>query len=388
MKRLLALLPLALGLAACEEPTLLAAPPADKGFQLSMVQSIRAGGDVERCRYFQLTEDSEIYVRKVESRFGPGIHHAFVFRTKYQEVPAVGAIDCPDGVPVANIESTGILGMLANNTDETFLDFPDGVAMKFPARTVLLLQVHYMNLTGADQDGEVRVNFYTTPKEKVQIEGATLFYDNPIIYVPPMGQSTSEMRCEITQDVTLLGVAQHMHRLGTGYRVNHLSATGANLATLYETQTWTGTKAVSLNRPLAKGTWIQYACDYANPGAKIIANGPRKDDEMCVLTGAYYPKVIETELCASRLYTGFGNVGGKDTLACMLAVPPWSAAYASCVADSCPSIAKAVTDAARCQMQYALEYGGDCAEACRAGTAACNQCCKTKYDALSVATCQ
>ena len=81
-----------------------------------------------------------------------------------------------------------------------------------------------------------------------------------------------------------------MHRRGVGFGSTVYPPEGDSFS-LFEADSWEGVPVDKFPEGLEipAGTRIEYHCDYENPEARVVWQGPRSTNEMCMLVGAYYP---------------------------------------------------------------------------------------------------
>jgi hypothetical protein len=141
---------------------------------------------------------------------------------------------------------------------------------------------------------------------------------------------------------------------------------------------------------VAAGSHIRFVCTYQGGTQEIVEGSDIQADEMCVLSGAYYPAAsAEMESCAlAPDEFGTGSATCAQTLACAGAcpagtVPPADLGLSSapdvdscwqrCVVASCPSASALLFALMRCaQAHCAAECAAPSSAACAAcQTAAC-----------------
>jgi hypothetical protein len=377
----------------------LAAPPAGQGIQLQMQTTIAASTEDERCKFVQITED--MWVNQEVVRYTPGSHHFLLWHTPYTSIPTVdnqgntedtsGVVDCLDG-PAGHWNVDGLLGGGQSPAAPSIGgDYPPGVALHIAAGSVVVMDLHVLNASTKPLNPTVLMNLVTIPKSEVKQEGGVYFFYNPFIRVPAGGKSSAHMSCPVTSDVTLVNGQTHMHKQGLGGWANLDDGTGAKLQQLYQTSLWTDPPVLLWTSPtmsLKAGQQIDYQCDYYNPGDTDVIQGlSAATNEMCVWTGAYYPRDTNFEYCNGSggwnnlsnagTYIGTGTADGATTLQCLSNADPSAASYNDtldgCVVDSCPAVAKQLTAVFACSA--------------KAGANA-NTACMTQFAALQQAACQ
>ena len=347
---------------------LLDPPEPGKGIQLVMTASIESGTESEKCLFVKAPAE-DLHVQRDEVRFSPGSHHFLLYETHYTEIPTKkqdgtevdtsGVFDCSDGA-TNGWDVKKLVGGSQNADGASILKFPENVAMNVQGGAILLMNAHYVNASSETLEPEVRINLHTIPKEQVEVEGDILFFYNPFIGVLPQSGSRSRMRCAIHEDITLTNFQSHMHARGVGY-----AASVVGQDPFYENDQWEGVPVAEFGagKAIAKGSVIDYHCDYDNPGSDGVFQGPRSTDEMCMAIGSYYPANTTTSHCAIVGMDPFQsqNIGGEwvgngdktcaQTMACVQKAFQSASVFEDltlCVLDSAPEKSTYVSDAIRC----------------------------------------
>lgn len=348
---------------------LLDPPEPGKGIQLKMTAKIPSGTESEKCLFVKAPAE-DMYVQRDEVRFTPGSHHFLLYETHYTEIPTKkengvevdtsGVFDCSDGA-TNGWQIKKLVGGSQNADGASILKFPDNVAMHVKGGAILLMNAHYVNANSEDLEPEVRINLHTIPEEQVEQEGDILFFYNPFIGVPAQAASRARMRCTIQDDITLTNFQSHMHARGVGYAASVMGEEKP----FYENDQWEGVPVAEFGegKSIAKGSVIDYHCDYDNPGMEAVFQGPRSTDEMCMAIGSYYPANPTTSHCAIAGMDPFGtqNIGGEwvgngdktcaETMACVQAAFQGEQVFEDmtmCVLDSAPEKSTYVSAAMRC----------------------------------------
>ena len=363
---------------------LLAPPKEGEGVQFTMVTKLDPGTEVEHCMFVKAPAEG-LYVNRDEVRFTKGSHHFLLYQTAYQDIPTKkddgtavdtsGVFDCSDGATNGwAVEK--LIGGSQNGDGESFLKFPEGVAMNVRPGAVLLMNAHYINASPTVIEPEVRVNLYTVPKEEVTTEGDVLFLYNPFIHVGPMGESRARMRCPVHSDITIVNAQSHMHARGVGYAASVVGKTEP----FYTSTDWEGVpvKDFGAGLEIKAGEWFDYHCDYTNTAMKDVYQGPRSTDEMCMLIGSYYPADLATANCLAEPFVpgqpniigaewvGNGKATCAESFSCVQQnIQSSLEAMTPCVTNSDPAVAKEFSDALRCYFKNAGP-GTDPATACQA----------------------
>jgi hypothetical protein len=355
------------------------APPDGEGLQLVSAVHVGPGEEQLACRYLVLP-DAPLEIARFQHHYTPGSHHMLVYPTHLKPAdvePNVG-FDC---LSRGDLGATGVLYGASDPDGE--LPYPDGIGMKLPASSVVLLETHYLNPTDVPLDAEARVNLWFAP-QPIAIEAGTLFFRDWAVLLPPAPAAASAtMHCELPQDISLLYATSHMHRRGVAFHSQVMPPTGAAFA-LHDSDTWSAPTPTVYWPPLelTAGSTVEFGCDYRNDSASPVIEGTSGErDEMCVLVGGYWPKLsAEAELC---LADGSGPVldGArtcKQSVDCMVdaGVENWVGGQ-QCIADTCAGSAAALSSFVVCVNRF--DCWGD------AGCVAAH--CEPQYTSCTQATC-
>lgn len=352
----------------------LARPAPTQGLQLQMLSDLDPAVETERCRFFAVPPGG-LYVNRQEVRFTAGSHHALLFATPYTSIPTVdrfgaavdtsGVFDCGEEGPTAHWEVSGVAGGSQTAHGEPIVgDLPADTAVKLPGGSVLLMNTHYLNATDKTLHTDARINLYTIPAEQAKQEAGFIFFYNPFIRVPAMGNAVASEVCPVLSDISLVNAQNHMHKRGVGYEANLLDSSGSKLEELYKGTEWEEV-VMHKNTPpkaLKQGQMIQYHCDYTNREDRVITQGLSTKDEMCMFIGLYYPRNRQFELCGlndtwegrflAARWIGNGTKGGMESLGCLMAAKDpkedKGESFYGCVVDSCPRISTEMSNAVRC----------------------------------------
>lgn len=175
---------------------------------------------------------------------------------------------------------------------------PEGVGMLVPARSRLIIQVHYHNHPGTEQQAvEVDLTRVGIHLAKGRVDRRLRVIDiRNMTFVIPAGAERHEVRAQvpIRRDLHVLGIAPHMHLLGREMKVTALLPDGTVTPLIYIDDwdfRWQG--AYFYKKPLAlpAGTRIQVQAVYDNSAGnprnpssppRDVRWGERSEDEMCL----------------------------------------------------------------------------------------------------------
>jgi hypothetical protein len=385
---------------------LLAPPPPGQGIQYMMKTRIEPGQEIERCMFVKAPAEG-MWVHRQELKYKAGSHHFLVYDTTYEEIPTVtldgvtvdtsGVFDCDNGA-TADWDARRFVGGAQSADAPNQIDgLPEGAAVQIRPGAVLLLDGHYLNTATTAQDTEVRVNFWTMPEEKVTVRAGIYFTYNPFIRVPAHGKASARMRCPVPNEVTIVNGQSHMHRRGVKNITNLVDASKNPMEQLYTTEKWEEVPVKSFaGKKLPAGSFLDVQCDYDNQEDRVVLQGGKTTDEMCVFAGVYYPYDENFEACSNSgwadrfsaaTWVGTGEASGLTTLLC-LSKANSAETFFGCMVDACPAVADEVTAFLHCNGKN----GDACDTQCKDGPDGCavdcvKAACSGEIDAVVAKTC-
>ena len=397
---------------APDVPAPLAPPDPGTGVQFRMTTTVEPGTDDERCQFFVVPAGGlTVNQLAIDPQ---GTHHVFLWKTPYTSVPTqdehgkpvdgTKLFECSNGV-TADWKVEGILAGAQAATDDKLLPLPEGIAVTIPEGTVLIMIGHFLNPQTTKFDADVRINMYTIPPETVSIQAGLYMHVDPFIRIDPMGTASARMSCPVPDEVTILNTQSHMHKHGLGQDAFLIHPDGTP-EPFYHSSDWQHVP-VEQWRPgkvVESGSAIDFQCNYRNNETHVVTQGTSSSDEMCVITGFYYPVNPTFANCSldgdpthsadAATFIGTGSKSCAESLSCVASAKPISAdkgdSLYGCMVNSCPGVAKELTASFRC---LAAKGGAACATACAGGTTApeCKSCiqgaCKPAIDACIAAQC-
>ena len=353
----------------------LVAPEPAEGMQLAMAFPVESGAEVHVCRRFVLPEGAELEVEKLEHAYSAGAHHIIAYR---EDIAAAevddGYFDCGD-----------IAGpfVYSEQSARATSHYPDGVGMRLSGGQVLRVEIHFVNTTGERVDADARLNLWWA-QAPLEIEAGSLFLYDRDISIPAGGKWTARMHCEIPEDIELLYLLPHTHKLGTALR-GWISGGGLDAPQLFlESKGYDDLHTRVLEAPVKvrAGQAIDFECDYENTTAKTVIEGPSKDaNEMCLILGGYYPRLDAAAEFCTMPGSGPAHAGTRtcgEVLNCTAAAADDIAAEA-CWLDTCEGSSRAVNDFTNCGFNACPSVcpGPDCAacvvKACPEEFSACQE---------------
>jgi len=252
-----------------------------------------APGDVFECFYTPLTAESDILVSHGVGAQMEGGHHITVYYTMAPQ--DVGHHPCTDDEMTSWRQVAAAEGL----GDEEQFHVP-GLATRIPAGAQIVLQAHYINLSGPRVVND-HVDVLIPRPEEVQAMAGTMIVIDDTFEVPPRTHLRRVMTCTVPRDVQVAFLLGHMHEWGSHYRLERLDGSGGS-EMLYDAP-WEASYAshppyelYGLETPMLvpAGTQLRQTCEWDNAEVDPLLF-PR---EMCLAYMITFPAVTDDlEFC-------------------------------------------------------------------------------------------
>lgn len=299
---------------ATVDSTLLDPPAHGQGFQIGTAAfDVPPGTEIQNCYFVEVPSDSDVWVDRIELAQEPGSHHMNVFRVK-----TVQNLIGEPGDVVSNGEcfrsSNWADWPLVINSQQAARKnwaFPDGVAQKFGAHELLMIQSHYVNATTQKTPGvgHAVINFYTVDPSKVTAELGTVFATNQNIKVCP-GQTDVKYttQCRFAKSpVTIIGANGHFHSRGRTFTMAPWDPSTGGGTQFYESDVWDDPPfPTDLSVPVPTQGGVQFSCSFSAPASScgdpsksccFTFGGEVETNEHCNAFVYYYPKQDTDQNC-------------------------------------------------------------------------------------------
>jgi hypothetical protein len=280
-------------------PAVPLAPPAG-GYQLLFDgPMVQPGEEREICMWVATPNATPFTVGRWEFSLNPGTHHFAVFQWDKPGAPqALGALGTDPGCI-----SGAMFGATLSGSPQApyFVDaLPPGLGRVLPAGGYLGLNAHYANAFDQPIQMKVWVNMYPYPGTPEHlVETLTDFNDMFSINVPPNTQRLLQGRFTNTKGVPMAFVQLQGHMHKRGLRFTAYASDGAKIL---ENLDWAHPFWRPFDPPLvlAPGDYLDFECLHDNGVTRppkldasgrptTLVFGVTSDDEMCTLSGVWYP---------------------------------------------------------------------------------------------------
>ena len=263
-------------------------------------QTTQPGEEVTgRCRSWTLNNETDLFVNSVHFVQNEGSHHA-----NFEFVPD-RAFDGPDGFwncadrsydfYVATAQGGVLFAQSTQATDETQA-FPEGAAIRIPAHSRVLSDVHLLNTTDQVIEGRVRLSVVTLPPEQVTTDLYPFHIEYGDLHIAPQTTTRFTATCDLATTVSaatgspfapqLFFTKPHTHKWGRRVFMNVLGGP-LDGQKIFSVGAYNGEgHGMTYDPPLdltgAQG--FTYGCEYTNSGDTELTWG-FADGEMCEIFG-------------------------------------------------------------------------------------------------------
>jgi hypothetical protein len=260
-------------------------------------QIIQPGAEVQNCIFLD-PETDDIYATALESYQGVYGHHFVVFYTAAPEVPGT-VRDC------STVADMLTLIPAISSVNFGLEKFPEGMAVRIPAGTQLVLQQHYVNTS--DKPLRVKDVMHLHIKSREEVETLAGFWgvSDITFSLPPDGEEqVVEFDCVAPRDMKVLMSGPHMHEWGLRFQTSVIRD-GGEPEVVVDVDPWLAeyrdnppVKEFGEVEPLElkQGDIVRTKCVFKN-----TTDAPLEfPSEMCASYGYYFPapEGSETWTCA------------------------------------------------------------------------------------------
>jgi hypothetical protein len=268
-----------------------------RGFQMRMTPfTIAPGADREGCEYAVTPNAEPMDVAAFDLKVTPGTHHFVIweylgkerdpaaFWSGIEYSPGCVGLGPRDGF----INTANLFGMLSGHVT---VGFPPGVAVRLEPHAIIYPNLHLHNYTTRPVKARAVFNFVPAPKGTVRHHAQAITVGSVNIDVPPAGGASLTGEWHTTTALNLVQISTHEHHRGTGVSVHHIDAAGNDLGELVVSQIWEHPNVRWFPDAfrLPAGDGFRFTCDWYNPDDHPVHFGVTTEDEMCFVTGYFYP---------------------------------------------------------------------------------------------------
>ena len=271
-------------------------PAAGEGYQMKL-GPFTVSPNFEREMFSRqlVGNTDDQYVSRVQVLMRPGSHHFILYdfnnKSAMPPLNTIRDIRNPDG-------STNFLTLLSmqnhvfwagTQTQVHDYTLPEGTALLLPAGASFDMNSHYVNKTAQPETGEVHVNLYTLPKNKVKHVVNALNLANESFTLPPGKTTVATKNFTFKKPTTVLMLTSHTHKLGEKFIIK-IKGGVRDGEVVYESTDWEHPLIKNLPAPiqLQAGEGLTSEITYNNKSDKTVRFGLLSEDEMGIIFGYYY----------------------------------------------------------------------------------------------------
>jgi hypothetical protein len=266
-----------------------------RGFQMRMTPFVvLPGGDREGCEYRVTPNRKAMDVTEFQLQVTPGAHHFVVWEYLGKEHNPADfwkgiqyAAGCV-GLGPSFFSNANLFGMM---TVARRFQLPPGVAIRLEPHAAIYPDLHLHNYSTAPMMAEAVFNLIPARKGTVRHHAQALTIGFPKIDIPALGSASLTGEWRTSVGMNLVQLSTHQHHRGTGMSIRHLDAAGGDMGELVTSADWEhpDVRAFPEVMHLSAGEGLRFTCDWTNPDDHAVHFGVTTEDEMCFVTGYFYP---------------------------------------------------------------------------------------------------
>jgi hypothetical protein len=251
------------------------------------------------CQSWTLGNETDLWINAVELEQDQMSHHS-----NWTFVPD-DAFDGPDGVwdcdergydQLSAAVMGGVIYAQSTQASREVQKFPDGAAVRVPARSRIIGDVHLLNVGQEPVTGNAKMTLYAIEEDAAVVKLAPFHMTYDGLAIPPLATSRFHGECELAEgfesltgsplSMKLFYGLPHTHALGTRF---FLQAVGGprDGELLLDVVGFNGEARGRLYEPpldLAGITGLRFGCEFENPRDESVGWG-FGDQEMCEMLG-------------------------------------------------------------------------------------------------------
>ena len=268
-----------------------------RGFQMRMESfEVLPSGDREGCEHMVTPNRRAMDVAAFELKATPGTHHFVVwnylgqdqnpadFWTGIEYATACTGLGPQDGL----VTTANLFGMLSGRSR---FHFPAGVAVRLEPHANVYANLHYHNYRGTPVHTDAVFNFIPARKGTVKHHAQAFTVGTFQIDIPANGSASVTGEWHAPTDLNIVAVSTHQHRRGTDILVHRIDGGGNDMGPLVDSPRWEHPNVRWFEQAmrLQSGEGFRFTCSWQNPDDHPVHFGVTSEDEMCFVTGYFYP---------------------------------------------------------------------------------------------------
>lgn len=269
-------------------------PPAPGADEIQLVipaiHGIPPGADTTKCTYLDYRASKDLDITNyVGYQSAIGGHHTILYAVSNSQ--AANTHECTED------DMLNARYLAGGGADSPGAVLPQGIVIRMPKDTQLMIQTHWINATDKATDGQAAFNVAVEDSKSTNVN-SQLFTVTTTTMSLPSGVAHAHASCAVKQDMNFFVMGGHAHEWGTHITLTTTPA-GGSPSVVYDTP-WS--KEYQFNPPrnnytkdapftMHTGDTVEVDCTYNNDTGATI-DFPR---EMCVSFGYFFPAVNEID---------------------------------------------------------------------------------------------
>lgn len=251
------------------------------------------------CQSWTLGNETDLWVNTVELDQDEMSHHSnWTFSPESKYPGEDGVWPCKDRGydQLSAAIAGGVIYAQSTQASHEVQRFPPGAAVRIPAHSRIIGDVHLLNVLGQAVTGHAKLTLYTVPEAEVahKLTPFHLTYDT--LDIPPHASSRFGGACTLDADYQaavgapyapkLYYALPHTHKLGTRFFMNVVGGPN-DKQTLIDISGFNGeARGRNYDPPvdLAGSNGLAFGCEFENP-TDVAVHWGFGDQEMCEMLG-------------------------------------------------------------------------------------------------------
>ena len=252
-----------------------------------------------QCQSWTLGNETDLWVNAVELVQNAASHHSnwtFVPEDVFDGPDGLWACKDRDYDQLSAALEGGVLYAQSTQAPREVQKFPDGAAVRVPARSRIISDVHLLNTTSSPITGHAQLTIYPIAEDAVTVRLAPFHMTYEALAIPPHATSRFTGECDLQNafeaaldgpiDMRVFYALPHTHALGSRF---FLEVMGGPLdgTSLLDVRGFNGEARGQAYDPpvdLAGMTGLRFGCEFENPRSETVGWG-FGDQEMCEMLG-------------------------------------------------------------------------------------------------------
>jgi hypothetical protein len=251
------------------------------------------------CRSWTLGNEEDLWVTALEIEQDELSHHSnwtFVPDTLYTGDDGIWPCADRDYHQLNAAVAGGVIYAQSTQAVHEVQQFPEGAAIRIPAHSRIISDIHLLNLSGATREGNMAITLYSIPRAEVTVPLTPFHIDYLALDIPPHQTSRFTTTCDLAANweatagaplsVRLFYSLPHTHILGSRVFLEAVGGAHDGESLLDVVGQPGEARGLRYTPPidLSDMTGLRFGCEFENPRAESVGWG-FGDQEMCEMLG-------------------------------------------------------------------------------------------------------